>query len=293
MSTIKTVDLSNATEARVPFTVAELPTAPEGVLSEALSPQPRRHTFFLLIWIIEGQGDIVIDFKKQSLKPHQLHLIAPGQVQFWNLPNQKDKPLRGYYIYFTEALFMLGGSDRFLTKIYPFDTVENLSTLTFTDEDTAVINQQFLGLFQEYKKTQLGWIEAIIARLQLILIMAQRRQEQLHPQLNLTAGQRITHQFQQLLKEKATEEQELRYYANHLGVTVGHLSETTKEVVGLSAGRLLRQQRLLEAKRMLVHSEKTIAQVADSLNFVDASYFGRFFKRETGNTPKQFRSRYL
>jgi AraC-like DNA-binding protein len=62
-----------------------------------------------------------------------------------------------------------------------------------------------------------------------------------------------------------------------------------RKVMGVSAGTLLRQRRTLEAKRLLIHTNMTVAEIANALNFVDPSYFGRFFKRETDLTPSGFR----
>ena len=53
---------------------------------------------------------------------------------------------------------------------------------------------------------------------------------------------------------------------------------------------MIRERILLEAKRLLVHSPQTVAEIAYQLNFEDTSYFGRFFKKHTGTTPEQFRT---
>ena len=80
--------------------------------------------------------------------------------------------------------------------------------------------------------------------------------------------------------------------AGALGVTVAHLTTMVRQVMGVSAGTLLRQRRVLEAKRLLVHTDLTIAEIAFALSFADPSYFGRFFKRETKSTPRQFREEF-
>ena len=52
---------------------------------------------------------------------------------------------------------------------------------------------------------------------------------------------------------------------------------------------MINQRLLLEAKRSLVYTAMTINQVADSLGFSEPAYFSRFFKRSTGQSPKDFR----
>jgi len=62
--------------------------------------------------------------------------------------------------------------------------------------------------------------------------------------------------------------------------------------MGVSAGALVRQRRILEAKRLLVHTDMTVSEIAYALNYADPSYFGRFFKRETNLTSSGFRQQF-
>ena len=78
-------------------------------------------------------------------------------------------------------------------------------------------------------------------------------------------------------------------YADQLGVTVSHLSGSVKAVTGLTPGQLIRQEVVLEAKRLFTHTDLTSAEIGHRLSFDDPSYFGRFFKRETAMTTMQFR----
>jgi len=61
-------------------------------------------------------------------------------------------------------------------------------------------------------------------------------------------------------------------------------------VFGKSAGEIIRDRVLLEAKRLLVNSDMMVGQVAEWLNFEDNAYFSRFIKRNLGVTPEQFRT---
>jgi AraC family transcriptional regulator, transcriptional activator of pobA len=79
-------------------------------------------------------------------------------------------------------------------------------------------------------------------------------------------------------------------YAAQLHVTAKYLTETVKEQTGKTAGELIDDFVMLEAKFLLDDHELSIAQVAAQLNFSDQSFFGKFFKRHSGYSPREYRS---
>lgn len=81
----------------------------------------------------------------------------------------------------------------------------------------------------------------------------------------------------------------MRESARHLGVSEGYLSEAVKTSTGRTPGELIRQTRVHEAKRLLLRTELSVRQVAGRVGFGDAAYFCRFFRRETGASPGDFR----
>jgi AraC-like DNA-binding protein len=78
-----------------------------------------------------------------------------------------------------------------------------------------------------------------------------------------------------------------------LYVTPNHLNVLSRDMLGRSAGEIIRDRVLLEAKRLLTNAAMTSAQIADELNFQDNSYFNRFFKKYEGVTPEEFRRSHL
>jgi AraC family transcriptional regulator, transcriptional activator of pobA len=78
-------------------------------------------------------------------------------------------------------------------------------------------------------------------------------------------------------------------HAALLGVSPEILSETVKKEIGKTPGTLIRERVLLEAKRLLLHTSLSVAEIAYQLLFKDPSYFNRFFRRAAGNTPAEFR----
>ena len=96
-------------------------------------------------------------------------------------------------------------------------------------------------------------------------------------------------QFVKLLSDSFREERSVIFYAEQLHVTPRYLSQTVKEVTGKSAGELIDEMVILEAKALLNDVSLTISQVADSLYFSDQFFFSKYFKRLTGLSPSEYK----
>jgi AraC family transcriptional activator of pobA len=96
-------------------------------------------------------------------------------------------------------------------------------------------------------------------------------------------------QLRSLLDEFFRDERLLGFYANKLGMTVDRLNDHVKRATGVTAGHLIRQRVLSEAKRQLVFTTQPIHDISKELAFADPSHFARFFRKQTGTTPHEFR----
>jgi AraC family transcriptional activator of pobA len=92
-----------------------------------------------------------------------------------------------------------------------------------------------------------------------------------------------------LVDEFFRNERQLGFYAEKLGMTIDRLNDHIKRATGVTAGHLIRQRLLIEAKRQLVFTTKPIQNIAEELAFSDPSHFARFFRKHTGTTPHEFR----
>ncbi|MEJ7682130.1 MAG: helix-turn-helix domain-containing protein [Segetibacter sp.] len=99
--------------------------------------------------------------------------------------------------------------------------------------------------------------------------------------------------FQKLIDRHYKEKKLTKDYAAMLYVTPNHLNALSKDVMGRSAGELIRDRLLLEAKRLLVNAEMTVSEIAFELDFEDNSYFSKFFKKYVGLTPEIFRKQII
>jgi len=103
--------------------------------------------------------------------------------------------------------------------------------------------------------------------------------------------QQLVTRFQALLEQYETDKFSVADYAEMLSVTTTHLSRTVKVVTGKTAGEIIGDRLLLAAKRKLVFSDLPVSEISYMLEFSSPSYFTRFFSKQSGETPKQFRAR--
>jgi AraC family transcriptional activator of pobA len=92
-----------------------------------------------------------------------------------------------------------------------------------------------------------------------------------------------------LVEEHFRQERQLSFYAGKLAMTPDRLNDHVKRAAGVTAGHLIRQRVLTEAKRQLVFTNQPINEIAYDLTFADPSHFTRFFRKQTGLTPQAFR----
>ncbi|MEM7117819.1 MAG: helix-turn-helix transcriptional regulator [Chloroflexota bacterium] len=268
----------------LPFEIKRIEALPK----IAMRPIPHRHTFYVLFWVTAGSGTHYLDFVGDEIRPNSLHFVGPGQVHYWDV----KEALAGYALLFESALFLEQGDKHLLEQLTFFRTINGLSVLNPPVPSVDWINKMIHRLDQEYRQLQFARSLGIIAWLRLLLIEAQRLASEHEIETSLVSSeQRLTNRYINLVEKNAIAQHKVEWYANQLAVTVAHLSKSVKNAHGITAGSLLRNRLVLEAKRLLVHTNETAATIALQLNFEDASYFGRFFKRETQQTPRQFRSR--
>jgi AraC family transcriptional activator of pobA len=95
--------------------------------------------------------------------------------------------------------------------------------------------------------------------------------------------------LRRLIDEHFRKERLISFYAEKLAMTADRLNDHVKRAAGVTAGHLIRQRVLTEAKRQLVFTNQAIHEIAYDLAFSDPSHFTRFFRKQTGTTPQAFR----
>lgn len=101
---------------------------------------------------------------------------------------------------------------------------------------------------------------------------------------------RIVDRFMSLVQQNFKTERFLDFYATKLQITPKHLSRTIKSLTGSTAVEWIERYVILESKVLLKSTNLTIQQIADELHFTTQSFFGKYFKKKVGMSPKDFRN---
>lgn len=97
-------------------------------------------------------------------------------------------------------------------------------------------------------------------------------------------------QFTELLGEHYTRERSVGYYARQLCITPKYLTTLIKRISGKSVSEWIDSYVILEAKTLLKYSNMSVQEIAYYLNFPNQSFFGSYFKRNTGMSPSQYKA---
>lgn len=252
---------------------------------------PHKHSFYHLVLFTKGGGTHSIDFKTFDVLPNQIYFMVPGQVHSWDFEGEVD----GYVIHFSPAFFQSFLLKNDYLEQFPFfsgvidDPVINIQPI--------VLQQKIRGLFEDIitESENAGPMDADITRallLQIFILLSRTNLKNVQsslPNYNYT----LLKNFQKLIEKNFATLKLPKDYAQLLYITPNHLNAVCNDMLGISAGEVIRNRVLLEAKRLLINLDQGVAEIAYSLNFADNSYFSKFFKKYAGITPEEFRKRTL
>ena len=151
----------------------------------------------------------------------------------------------------------------------------------------------FHSLSYEYQHNNFAKNELIKAQLQSLLILMTRRylQQKDKPGISLPRHVEIIKKLNHLIDMHFIDQRNISFYSGTLNISSRQLNNILKENMGKSISALVHQRILIEAKRLLSYTDKTISEIAYELNFSDKTYFHKFFRVNENLTPEAFRKK--
>ncbi len=248
---------------------------------------PQRVDFHHLLFIQEGRSRHMVDFVEHLLQPGSILLVRPGQVQQWHLADELQGQLT---LISADAL------------VFATNTLAIGKDLLALDQWPSVCTPD-QGLFIELA-TDNSRLRADIDRFEASLIdTAIIRHEVLTMLLRLARVLRVevgasemAHEgkiyrlFCQELEVSFSMRPSVLDLARRIGFSESTLSRACVASVGRTAKEVIDQRIALEAKRLLVHSKATVAEIGHGLGFTEPTNFVKFFRRIALATPAAFRT---
>lgn len=246
---------------------------------------PYKKSFYQVVLMEKGLK-AAFSLNTREIKDPQniIYFNGPGHVYSYKRGDNQQ----GYIIYFT---------DDFISKLYshvlaefPYFKITELNILALTDAETDALNPLFEAIVKEQRADTPNRLEVVrylvAALLEKVKAMYQSKN---NLKAEFSRAEYLSDRFQQLVNNYYVEHKSVEQYADMLNITPGYLSEVVNANLGASPKGIINQRLVAEAKNMLRYSDLTISEIAYQLGFADPTSFGKFFRKEAGGTPSEFR----
>lgn len=250
--------------------------------------KPHRHEkLSQLLFVTKGSGQVTVDGTMSEFKAPTV-LFIPAM---------------------TVHEFLLNvGSDGYVLSIFANEQQKLLSDLPALNNELSQplhgdsralkrantsLNQRLDEFYREYRVQLPGRLPLLKALLKVIYIDLYRVSEHKeHHRLSVESkDEHLIKNMLSILEQEYGNHKDVGFYANKLNLTRAKLNLITKEVLGKSPHDLITARVLLEAKRHILYTNMSFAEISYLLGFADPAYFSRFFKKHCSETPAQFRKR--
>lgn len=260
-------------------------------LNKHLINKPHSHNFYLCVMFTEGTGVHEIDFNSYTINPGKVFFLKPGQTHFWKFETQPE----GFIFFHSQEFYEMVFLDHTLHSFPFYYSYQNPPVLELPEKKLNKLKQKFQEVYKEYRQNKLLRNLKIINLINSIYIQLTRAyttdiniEKLVSPNYS-----KILENLENLINTHFYTEKLPKFYANQLNITTKHLNRVVNQTIHKTTSQLISERILLEAKRLMVHSEDNLANIAHTLEFSDYAYFSKFFKSKTGFTPMDFRKKYF
>ena len=253
------------------------------------SDEPHHHDYYTILLVEQAQGQHIIDYRSYEFGTYQVHFVAPGQIHQVAV---KSKP-RGWVITFDRDFLIENNiPEKFITDINLFRQFGETPPL-HVDQTTCNRLMHIMQQMEDCLPLKFQYrIRALGALVQLFLIYCNNSCTLHTPQLHEeNSGVGILRDFKNLVETNYQQWHKVGTYAEAIPISPKHLSFTVKNLTGKTAKEFIKDRLVLEAKRLLMHTQLSVKEVAYRLGFEEPLHFSNFFKKQVGISPSGFKEK--
>ena len=250
-----------------------------------------RFNYYTLVWVKEGRGTVTIDLVDYEFKPNTLLAMSPYQPFTF----QKVEPLKGEVLNFHPDFFCIHKhQEQVACNGVLFNNIYNPPMLAVCSEAKAQFALLFEQMKAELQKADLAQYELLVSYLKIFLINASRLKVEQQPEEleGLEAEEEkpfILQKLKDLIEIHYKTKHSAGDYAEMLHMSPKALAKITKNYFNKTMTNLIAERIIIEAKRELYLTNKTVKEIAYDLGYEDEHYFSRFFRNNADISPKMYR----
>lgn len=260
-------------------------TFKEHLKSHSFVEEPHRHDSYLMVFFTKGSGLHEVDFDQFEIKIGSLFVLQPGQMHHWSL----SEDIEGFVIIFSQELYNLYFGQKKINDYNFYHSIHNRPEMVFEEKEIPKILPYFDLLIQENNQENKFQLDKLLNLLDCIHIEVSRKYNETYSHQTHSYNIKIN-KFESLLEEYFRTQKLPSFYAEKLNITLKHLNRICNEILQKTATEVITDRVILEIKRMLIDKQLAVNEVAFKVGYEDYSYFSRFFKKQTGISPTEFRN---
>ncbi|MTI30156.1 AraC family transcriptional regulator [Xanthovirga aplysinae] len=250
---------------------------------------PHRHSFYQVIWFRKA-GRHYIDYQLIEHSENTVFFINKNQIHYF-CPDASNE---GYLYHFNDSFINNYAPDlmeRFSISIF---SEINRNYVMLSDGEAVKLGAIASFLTSELDTKDFFYRETVFHLFQTVLFLIERlRKKQGLVNLDTDSDYSLAVAFKKLIFKRINEFYPIDSYAEELNTNSKTLTRISKEYLLDTPANIIKQSKILEAKRMLSNQKITISGIAYTLGFDQPTYFTKYFKKETGLTPKEFQNSIL
>ena len=249
---------------------------------------PRKFNFQLLVRHFAGSAKIKVDMVEYDLsEPINLIRVMSGQIlMVEHISDDFDGVVVIMPNSFLESMLV------YMNNALPFNVATRSNCVKHLSNSEVDLSDMFLKAIVQVLRNQTNpHLDRVLQHVMMAIFYSS---EEIRNQLETESGaytsaDAISKEFMRLVKDNFRSERQLQFYADKLCITPRYLSRVVKECTGSSAADWIERYVVLEARALLKSTSMTIQQISDELNFPSQTFFGKYFKRRVGMSPKLYR----
>lgn len=231
-----------------------------------------KHTTYEILWIKQGDGFLQMSSGESEISGQTVYCLQPGQLKQL-VPAEK---MEGYYISLSADFLQLAETTLSFSLLSAQDDLLQIPIDEETENEVEEILSKMRKEFINYFSFRLEILKGLF---KIFLLYTSRK---FSYTVIFTKDADLLRRFMQLLKEHFTTKKMVTDYAYELNITPSYLNQVVKKISGYTASYHIQQYLVKEAKRLAIHSNRSMKEIAYSLGFNDMAHFSKFFKNNSG-----------